>query len=175
MNAAHKFPGQCHRGLLTIAEPQNQKSTEALMWTGINLLYHILPTSHSKHVPRSPSDHLNSPSIKQSSQYSWASWAAHVILEPTCQYRITKRCGFNPWVGKIPWRGKWQPTPVFLPGESQGQGSLADYSPELQRVRHDLAPSILSHILPNNFKYVFKFSCHTLQMAKVFIIGQNSN
>ena len=37
--------------------------------------------------------------------------------------------GFNPWVGKIPWRRKWQPTPVFLPGESQGQRSLAGYSP----------------------------------------------
>ena len=37
--------------------------------------------------------------------------------------------GFIPWVGKIPWRRKWQPTPVFLPGESHGQRSLADYSP----------------------------------------------
>ena len=34
-----------------------------------------------------------------------------------------------PWVGKIPWRRKWQPTPVFLPGESHGQRSLAGYSP----------------------------------------------
>ena len=34
------------------------------------------------------------------------------------------RCGFNPWVGKIPWTRKWQPTPVFLPGESHGQRSL---------------------------------------------------
>ena len=32
------------------------------------------------------------------------------------------KCGFNPWVGKIPWRRAWQPTPVFLPGESRGQG-----------------------------------------------------
>ena len=31
---------------------------------------------------------------------------------------------FDPWVGKIPWRGAWQPTPVFLPGESHGQKSL---------------------------------------------------
>ena len=37
--------------------------------------------------------------------------------------------GFHPWVGKIPWRGKLQPTPVFLPGESHGQRSLVDYSP----------------------------------------------
>ena len=36
---------------------------------------------------------------------------------------------FNPWVGKIPWRRAWQPTPVFLPEESHGQRSLAGYSP----------------------------------------------
>ena len=42
----------------------------------------------------------------------------------TCQCRRRKRHGFNPWVKKIPWRKAWQPTPVFLPGESQGQGSL---------------------------------------------------
>ena len=35
----------------------------------------------------------------------------------------------NPWVGKIPWRRKWQRTPVFLPEESRGQRSLEGYSP----------------------------------------------
>ena len=40
-----------------------------------------------------------------------------------------KRCGFDPWVGKIRWRRKWQSTPEFLPGKSQGQRSLVDYSP----------------------------------------------
>ena len=49
--------------------------------------------------------------------------------DPTCQCRRRKRLGFNPWVGKIPWRRKWQPTPVCLPGESHGQRSLAGYSP----------------------------------------------
>ena len=37
--------------------------------------------------------------------------------------------GFSPWAGKMPWRRKWQPTPVFLPGESHGQRSLGGYSP----------------------------------------------
>ena len=37
---------------------------------------------------------------------------------------------FDPWVGKIPWRRAWQPTPVFLPGESHGQRSLVSYSPQ---------------------------------------------
>ena len=35
----------------------------------------------------------------------------------------------DPWVGKIPWRRKWQTTPVFLPGEFHGQRNLAGYSP----------------------------------------------
>ena len=46
--------------------------------------------------------------------------------ELTCQW---KRPGFDPWVRKIPWRRKWLPTPVFLPGEFHGQRSLAVYSP----------------------------------------------
>ena len=49
--------------------------------------------------------------------------------EPTRQCRRHKRPGFDTWVGKIPWRRAWQPTPVFLPGESYGQRSLAGYSP----------------------------------------------
>ena len=39
------------------------------------------------------------------------------------------RRGFSPWVWKIPWRRAWQPTPVFLPGESHGERSLVGYSP----------------------------------------------
>ena len=49
--------------------------------------------------------------------------------ESTCQCRRCKRCGFDPWVGKVPWRRKWQSAPVFLPGKFHGQRSLAGYSP----------------------------------------------
>ena len=49
--------------------------------------------------------------------------------EPACQFRRQKRHRFNPWVGKISWRRKWQPTPVFLPWESHGQGRLVGYIP----------------------------------------------
>ena len=50
------------------------------------------------------------------------------------------RHGFDPWVGKIPWRRKWQLNPVFLPGKSHGQRSLAGDSPwGHKKVRHDLA------------------------------------
>ena len=49
--------------------------------------------------------------------------------EPACQCRRSQRRGFNPWVRKTPWRRAWQPTPVFLPGESYGQRSQVGYSP----------------------------------------------
>ena len=48
-------------------------------------------------------------------------------------HSVCLQCGrprFDPWVGKIPWRRKWQPTPVFLPGESHGRRSLVGYSPQ---------------------------------------------
>ena len=40
-----------------------------------------------------------------------------------------RRHRFDPWVGKIPWRRTWRPTPVFLPGKYHGQRSLEGYSP----------------------------------------------
>ena len=46
--------------------------------------------------------------------------------EPGCQRRRQKRGGFDPWVGKIPWRRAWQSTLIFLPRESYG---LACHSP----------------------------------------------
>ena len=49
--------------------------------------------------------------------------------EPACQCKRDKRWGFDPRVGKIPWRRAWQPTPVFFAGESHGQRSLVPYSP----------------------------------------------
>ena len=60
------------------------------------------------------------------------------------------RPGFDPWIGKISWRRKWQPTPVFLPGESHGRRSLVGYSPRgSKKVRHDWATSLsLSLSLP---------------------------
>ena len=88
---------------------------------------------------------------------SWASWWLS-DKESACQCR---RCRFDPWIRKIPWIRKWQPTPVFLSGKSHGQNmSLVGYRPwvwiELdmtewlsthrssqsvgsQRARHDLA------------------------------------
>ena len=47
--------------------------------------------------------------------------------EPVCKCRRHRRLRFDPWVGKIPWRKAWQPSPIFLPGETHGQLSVAGY------------------------------------------------
>ena len=46
--------------------------------------------------------------------------------------------GLDPWVGQIPWRRKWQPTPLFLPGKFRGQRSLQVILHGVSRVRHHL-------------------------------------
>ena len=59
----------------------------------------------------------------------WTSQLALVVKNPSANVGRLKRHKFDPWVGKIPWRKEWQPTPVFLHGESHGQRSLAVCSP----------------------------------------------
>ena len=49
--------------------------------------------------------------------------------ESTCQWRRCRRHKFDPWVGKMPWKRKWQTTPIFLPGKFHEQRSLAGYNP----------------------------------------------
>ena len=76
--------------------------------------------------------------------------------EPACQCRRLERWRLDPWVGKIPWKRAWQPTPVFLPREFHSW-SLAAYSPwgptELDTTAwlstHNVYVSMLSsHIIP---------------------------
>ena len=64
-------------------------------------------------------------------KHSWreASLGALVVKNPSASVGGCKRCRFDPWVGMIPWRGKWHPTPVFLPGKFHGQRNLVGYSP----------------------------------------------
>ena len=52
-----------------------------------------------------------------------------MVKNATANAGDIKRLGFDPWVGKTPWKREWHPTPVFLPGESHGQRSLVNYSP----------------------------------------------
>ena len=81
----------------------------------------------------------NALSIKRSSEVNkshypcqiWASQVALVVKKKKTRLRCRrhKRCGFNPWVRKIPWRRARWPTPAFLPGKSHGQRRLTGYSP----------------------------------------------
>ena len=54
-----------------------------------------------------------------------------------CNYqsRRRKRCELDPWIGKIPWKKAWQPTPIFLPGESHGQKILGIKKSQTRLVR----------------------------------------
>ena len=57
--------------------------------------------------------------------------------ESICPCRRCRRCGFNPWVRKIPWRRKQQTTPLFLLGKSHGLRSLEAIVIGSQRISHD--------------------------------------
>ena len=59
-----------------------------------------------------------------------ASQVALVVKNPPDNARDIRDMGLNPWVGKTPWRRAWQPTPIFLPGESHRKRSLVGYSPQ---------------------------------------------
>ena len=75
-----------------------------------------------------------------------------------------ERSEFDPWVGRIPWRREWQPTPIFLPGEFHGQRSLAGYNPwvskqldtaECNNVLHVLTPWSPHRIFFKHFNISF--------------------
>ena len=59
------------------------------------------------------------------------------MVKSHLQHRSCRRVRFNLWVRKIPWRRKWQPTSVLLPGEPHRQRILVGYSPWGRRVRYD--------------------------------------
>ena len=81
--------------------------------------------------------------------------------ESTCQ---CSRCRFDPWVGKIPWSRKWLPAPVFLPGKSHGQRSLAGYSPkgckESDMTKHkEVSPIFLCPWMETRIYDTFPHTC----------------
>ena len=70
---------------------------------------------------------------------------------------------FSPWVGKILWRRKWPPTPVFLPGKAHGQGNLVACNPQrCKRIKHALATEQQQHV-------VYRSSVHFYHVFSVFI------
>ena len=94
--------------------------------------------------------------------------------ESACQRR---RYGFHPWVGKIFWRRKWQPTPGFLPGKYHGQSSLPGYCPwGHERGKHDLVTKqhrVIDPVLPVTANFAFvSYSLldkHVLRCCFIFV------
>ena len=71
-----------------------------------------------------------------------------------------RRPGFNPWVRRIPWRRKLQPTPVFLPGESHVQRSMVGYSSWGHKESDSTEqPVLLSYSIISSYKIMAIISC----------------
>ena len=76
-----------------------------------------------------------------------------------------RRCGFDPQIEKIPWRRKWQPTAVFLPGKSHGQRSLVGYSRRVAKSRMGLSAHMCTHTHAHT---------HMQDSANIFSTKKNS-
>ena len=95
-------------------------------------LFHVLSLYHVFVSGLSVPIHEKT-TVKEVHAFAHVYWTSglprwHSAEEPTGQCRRHRRGRFDPWVMMIPWRRKWQPTSVFLPGKFQGQTSLEDYS-----------------------------------------------
>ena len=71
---------------------------------------------------------------------------------------------FNPWVGTIPWRRKWQPTPVLLPGKSHGWRSLVGYSPWGCK-ESDMTEQLHFHFHHQVVYYIENYGCYCLGLT----------
>ena len=125
LGCSHRLPSS-HRLQVKLTRP-----LELSLWTSRGYFIHILMINELQAQPRAQQWEIVSTSqweeLSQGMDY-WEKngffwWFSRSTICLQC-----RRCRFAPLVGKIPWRRIWQPTPV-LPGESQGQRSLADYGP----------------------------------------------
>ena len=80
-------------------------------------------------------------------------WASQVV-QWWRTYLPMQETWVQSWIGKIPWRRKWQPTPLFLPGKFHGQRSLAGYSSwDCKRVRHILETKQQRYVSPTSYNF----------------------
>ena len=100
--------------------------------------------------------------------------------------RRPKRSAFDPWIGKIPWSRKWQCTPIFLPGSSHGQRSLAGYSPwghtteqahtqcSLQRYLSTIAKTVSHSVMSDSLWPPARLLCPCNSPGKNTRVGSHS-
>jgi len=135
-----------------------------LSWKTPNQLhYNCGPTPNSTHCPQFsacsvPFIVLIIPSDRHYGLSGKESASAGDTQEPV----------FDPWVGKIPWRRKWQPIPVFLPGKSHGQESLEGYSPWGCKESNTTRPCILLIFLSTCIFVSYFTSCLLLLECEGF-------
>ena len=98
--------------------------------------------------------------------------------ESACQCR---RHGFDPWVWKIPWRRKWQPTPVFLPGESHGQRNLVGHNPwsrkesdTTERLHNKTSDTYISYLM-DVFHAKYTYMYHFISNRGTQILSMNND
>ena len=115
--------------------------------------------------------------------FFWGFPDGAVVNKPTCQCRRWRRCRFDPWLRKIPWNRKWQPTLVLLPGKYHGQRNLVGYSPwgrrELDMTEHagttflSIHPLSVSFLTPL-FSWPFLLASWLLKLLPSFNVSLNT-
>jgi len=100
---------------------RKEGTTDILFWAGQPPGKKVKASYFSIFTATSPPLHNISISIMWQISHHWA-----LLVAQWSRIRLRcRRCRFDPQVGKIPWERKWQPTPVFLPGKSHRERSLA--------------------------------------------------
>ena len=94
----------------------------------------------------------------------------HVCVLP--RWLSKESACFHPWVGKVPWRRQWQPTPVFSPGESHGQRSLVGHSPGVTRSRAWLGDS-QQHVCTSPSSVSLTFALSFIKTLSYCIVFRN--
>ena len=137
-----------HRGKETGAQRDDCLSSIRLHCSGREWILHYSRSQSSHLQDGVASLHPVALAWNQNDVLYFIKVASQVALEvknPSANAEDIRDVGLIPGLGRFPWRRAWQPTPVFLPGESHGQRSLVGYSSWAHRVRHNCSNLAYSH------------------------------
>ena len=111
-----------------MAEPRFERRSCSFIYCLDTLFSTLIDLNwHFKCCQRTPGENIWKSTLRNKGFEGGAVVKNPLANASRCKSR--RRPGFGPWIGRIPWRRAWQPTPVSLPGESHGQQSLVGYSP----------------------------------------------